>query len=324
MTRLGYKLSSEEFGPRALVRWARRAEDAGFTFALISDHFHPWTDRQGQSPFVWSVIGGIAETTERLEIGTGVTCPTERIHPAIVAQAAATAAVQTDGRFCLGVGSGERLNEHVVGARWPEVEVRQERLAEAIAVIRGLWTGEMYSHRGRHFTVENARLYTRPSSPPPLLVAASGPDAATLAGRLGDGLIGTSPKPPMLERFRAAGGADKPCYGELTVCWAADERQARRIAREQWPNAALAGALNQELAIPEHFEAACGPLSEDLVAQSVVCGPDPGRHLQAIAEYARAGYTHVCVHQVGPDQEGFFRFYEREIVPALGDLIAAA
>src|SRR5581483_732628 len=164
MATLGYKLSSEEFGPRDLVRWARRAEAAGFGFALISDHFHPWIDRQGQSPFVWSVIGALAETTERLAIGTGVTCPIARVHPAIVAQAAATAAAQLEGRFFLGIGSGERLNEHVVGAHWPEVEVRQERLAEAIAIIRGLWTGEMYSHHGRHFTVENARLYTRPAT----------------------------------------------------------------------------------------------------------------------------------------------------------------
>jgi len=324
MATLGYKLSSEEFGPRDLVRWARRAEAAGFGFALISDHFHPWIDRQGQSPFVWSVIGALAETTERLAIGTGVTCPIARVHPAIVAQAAATAAAQLEGRFFLGVGSGERLNEHVVGAHWPEVEVRQERLAEAIAIIRGLWTGEMYSHHGRHFTVENARLYTRPATPPPLVVAAAGPDAATLAGRLGDGLVGTSPKKATIDRFRAAGGTGKPCYGELTVCWAADEAQARRTAREWWPNAALGGALSQELALPQDFEAACEPIGEDLIAQSIVCGPDPRKHLRAIEEYVRAGYTHVCVHQVGPDQEGCLRFYEREILPALASLSAAA
>ena len=204
MLQIGYKLSSEEQRPSDLVRYAARAEDAGFTFALISDHFHPWIDKQGQSPFVWCVIGGIAEATEQLQLGTGVTCPTVRIHPAIIAHAAATAAAMMEGRFFLGVGTGENLNEHVVGQGWPETDVRQERLAEAIEIMQLLWKGGYQSHRGRHFTVENARLYTLPKTPPPIMVAVGGPKSAELAGRLGDGMVGTSPKKDTMKQLLRA------------------------------------------------------------------------------------------------------------------------
>ena len=200
MLQIGYKLSSEKQRPSDLVRYAAHAEDAGFTLALISDHYHPWIDKQGQSPFVWCVIGGIAEATEQLQLGTGLTCPTVRIHPAIVAQAAATAAAMMEGRFFLGVGTGENLNEHVVGQDWPETEVRQERLVEAIDVLRRLWQGDYRSHRGRHFTVENARLYTLPKTPPPIMIAVGGRKSAELAGRLADGMVGTSPKKDTMNR----------------------------------------------------------------------------------------------------------------------------
>src|SRR6266480_606206 len=190
---IGYALASEEHGPNDLVRNARAAEEAGFTFALISDHFHPWVDTQGQSPFVWSVIGAIAQATERLELGTGLTCPTTRIHPAIIAHAAATVAAMMPGRFFLGVGTGENLNEHVTGARWPLPWERLEMLEEAVDVIRKLWSGEEITHRGEHYTVEEARLYTLPDERPEIYVAASKPQAAELAGRIGDGLISTAP-----------------------------------------------------------------------------------------------------------------------------------
>lgn len=324
MTTLGYKLSSEEFGPRELVRFARLAEDSGFAFALISDHFHPWTDAQGHSPFVWSVIGGLAEATSRLVVGTGVTCPTIRTHPAIIAQAAATSAVMLQGRFFLGLGTGENLNEHIVGARWPAVDVRQAMLEEAVAVIRQLWRGGYQDHHGQFFTVENARIYTRPDSAPPIVLAASGTRSAELAGRLGDGLVATSPSRELVEAFRTAGGQDKPRYAELTVCWASDEATARRTAHRQWPTAALPSPLSTELSIPAHFESAAELLTEEAVAESVVCGPDPTRHLEAIQQYAEAGFDHVCVHQVGPDQEGFLRFYAREILPRLRERRAAA
>jgi len=314
---LGYALSSEEHGPNDLVRNARAAEEAGFTFALISDHYHPWVDAQGQSPFVWSVIGGIAQATERLLLGTGVTCPTIRIHPAIIAQAAATAQVMLEGRFFLGVGTGEQLNEHVTGARWPGPQERLELLEEAIDVLRLLWQGGYRSHYGRHYTVEQARIYTLPEEPPPIAVAAAQPKAAELAGRKGDAYIGVAPEQELVERFEQAGGGGKPRYGQVTVCYAEDEAKAKKTAFEVWPNAGLEGPLSQELAIPKHYEAAAQLLDEDDVAETVICGPDPQRHLEAIREYDDAGYTHVYVHQVGRDQDSFFRFYADEILPQL-------
>ena len=318
MLRLGYKLSSEEFGPADLIRQAMRAEAAGFDFALISDHFHPWTDRQGQSPFVWATLGGIAGATTRLRVGTGVTCPIIRTHPAIVAHAAATVASMMPGRFFLGVGTGENLNEHVTGAKWPQVDVRRAMLEEAVGVIRTLWRGGVRSHRGPHFTVESAELYTRPSAPPPIMVAASGPQAARLAGRIGDGLVTTEPDPKLLRAFRRAGGGRKPSFVELTVCWARSERAARRTAHEIWALSALDGPLFTEIAQPHHFEAALRPITESQVAEVVVCGNDPARHLAAIRRARNAGYDHVCVHQIGPDQEGFMSFYEAEVLPKLG------
>jgi len=230
MIELGYSLSSEEHGPNELVALARRAEEAGFGFALISDHFHPWTGRQGQSPFVWSVIGAIAHATKRLRLGTGVTCPTIRMHPAIVAQAAATAAAMMPGRFFLGVGSGENLNEHVTGARWPSPDVRLDMLEEAVEVVRLLFAGGSQSHHGRWFTVEDARLYTRPAEPPPIYVAAVGQRATALAGRIGDGLISVAPEAEIVRRFDKAGGKGKPRYGHLTVCWARDDARPPRPA----------------------------------------------------------------------------------------------
>lgn len=317
MTELGYMLSSEEHGPRALVRNARAAEEAGFDFAIISDHFHPWVDAQGHSPFVWSVIGGIAETTSRIKLGTGVTCPTVRIHPAIVAQAAATAAAMMPGRFFLGVGTGENLNEHVLGDRWPNAAVRRDMLEEAIEVMRSLWEGGFKNHRGRYFTVENARIYSLPEEPPPIAVAGAGPKAAKMAGRLADAFMTTAPNKEVLDMFDEAGGKGKPRYGQLDVCWAADESEARRTAYKIWPNSAIKGELGQELPLPRHFEQAAAMVSEDDVAEAVICGPDPERHLEAIREYIDAGFDHVWIHQIGPDQDGFLNFYKTEILPRL-------
>ena len=314
---LGYALSCEEHGPNELVRNARAAEEAGFEFAMVSDHFHPWTDSQGQSPFVWSVIGGIAQATERLRLGTGVTCPTIRIHPAIVAQAAATSQVMMGGRFFLGVGTGEELNEHVTGARWPGPQERLEMLEEAIEVMRLLWQGGYQSHYGKHYTVEQARIYTLPDEPVPIAVAAAQPTAAQLAGSLGDAFIGVSPEQEIVQEFDGAGGSGKPRYGQLTVCYAESEDEAKRTALEIWPNGGMSGPIGQELAIPSHYEAVAELLDEEQVAETVVCGPDPDRHLEAIREYGQAGYDHVWVHQVGRDQEPFFRFYAEQVLPAL-------
>jgi len=318
MAEVGYALSSEEHKPNDLVRYARMAEESGFTFALISDHYHPWTDRQGHSPFVWSVIGGIAGATERLRLGTGVTCPMIRIHPAIIAQAAATSAAMMPGRFFLGLGTGENLNEHIFGDAWPSANIRREMLSEAIEVIRELWTGENVDYRGLYYTVEDARLYTLPDVPPPIYIAASGPKAAEFASEAGDGLIATSPNEELMQQF--AGSDGKPRYGQLTVCWAEDEAQARRTAHEIWPTSAITGELSVELPLPRHFEQAAKMVTEEDVAKQVVCGPDPERHAATIREYVEAGFSHVYIHQVGPDQQGFFRFYEREVLPRLGDV----
>jgi len=314
---IGYTLSSEENGARALVEQAVRAERAGFSFAGISDHFHPWIDQQGESPFVWGVLGAISQATERLQLVTGVTCPTTRIHPAIVAHAAATAASLLPGRFSLGVGSGENLNEHILGDNWPSVPQRQERLEEAIEVIRLLWEGGMKSHRGRHYTVENARIYSLPEEPPPILVAVAGERSVDLAARVGDGLVGTAPVAESIDQFRSGGGEGKPTYGQLHVCWASSEEDARATALQWWPNGAVSGSYFLELPLPSHFEEAAELVTEEDIAGNVVCGPDPERHIAAIREYIDAGYDHVYVHQVGPDQDGFFDFYERDVLPEL-------
>ena len=317
MPELGYAISSEEHPPKALVENARRAEEAGFTHALISDHYLPWVDKQGESPFVWAVIGGIAQVTKRIQLGTGVTCPTIRTHPAVIAQAAATAVAMLPGRFFLGVGTGENLNEHILGDRWPPGDVRLEMLSEAIDVMRLLWRGGYQSHHGRYYTVEDARIYTLPDDPPPIMVAASKPRAATLAGEQ-DGLIGVAPERKLLEAFESAGGKGKPRFGQVTVCWAKSEAEAKETASEWWPNAAIKGDLSQELPLPSHFEQAAEMVSADDVAEMVVCGPDADSHVAKIREYEEAGYDHVYVHQVGPDQEGFFRFYEQEVLPNVG------
>jgi coenzyme F420-dependent glucose-6-phosphate dehydrogenase len=316
---VGYAISSEEHAPLDLVRHAQRAEQSGFPYALISDHFHPWIDRQGESPFVWGVLGAIAASTETLRVGTGVTCPTMRTHPAIIAQAAATAASLMPGRFFLGVGTGENLNEHVLGDRWPSARERLAMLDEAVQIMRELWTGELTSFEGDYYVVDRARIYTLPEEPIDVPVAAAEPDAVELAARIGDGLVSTAPESELVRGYLEAGGTG-PRYGQVTVCWAESEEDALRTALDLWPNAGLKGPLSQELAVPEHFEEAAAMVSEDDIAETIVCGPDPDKHLAGIRKFVEAGFDHVYVHQVGPDQEGFLDFYAREILPAAESL----
>jgi coenzyme F420-dependent glucose-6-phosphate dehydrogenase len=322
MIELGYALSSEEHPGSALVDHARRAEEAGFRFALISDHYHPWIDEQGQSPFVWSVLGGIARETRRLRVGTGVTCPILRTHPAIIAQAAATTAELFGDRFFLGLGSGERLNEHVLGQRWPTVAERLDMLEEAVEVIRRLWQGETVSHRGRFYQVERARIYTRPAQPPPICLAASGGRAARIAARLGDGLIAVVPQRDLVQAFEEAGGGSKPRYGQALVCYAESEEKATDTVMRVWPTNSIPGVLNAELATPSDFGEVVSMVRPEMLGEQVALGPDPERHMALLRSFAEAGFDHVYVHQVGPDQEGFFRFYEREILPNLSRLPA--
>jgi coenzyme F420-dependent glucose-6-phosphate dehydrogenase len=317
MPELGFALSSEDHPPNELVRQAALAERAGFTFALVSDHFHPWVDAQGHSPFVWSTLGGIAQATEKIRVGTGVTCPTIRIHPAIIAQAAATVAAMMPGRFFLGVGSGENLNEHVTGARWPLPDERLDMLEEAVHVMRLLWQGGEQTHRGAHYTVDHARIYTLPDEPPDVYVAATAPKAAELAGRIGDGFISTAPEQEYVETFADAGGDGKPKLGMMHCAYDTNEKAALERATKLWPNLALKGPLGQDLATPSDFEAAAEMVDEEDVAETTPCGPDRERYLELIRKYAKAGFTHVYVHQIGENQDEFADFAKRELMPRL-------
>ena len=314
MVQLGYTLSAEEFRPQQLADNARLAEDAGFSFASISDHFHPWLDSQGHSPFVWAVLGALSQTTSQMLIGTGVTCPILRIHPAIVAQAAATVADLLPGRFYLGVGTGEMLNEHILGQQWPPISVRQEMLEESLEVIRALWGGDYFTHHGKYFTVENARIYTLPDVLPDIHVAASGPESATLAARIGDGLISTAPDKETVGAFTSGGGSG-PVIGQLTVCWGANEQEQAELARKLWGNSALPGQYSQELALPLYYEQGMELVTTEMISESVVCGPDVEKYHEHIQQFVDAGFTHVYLHQVGPDQQGFIDFAKREIMP---------
>lgn len=315
--RIGTKLCSEERSATDLVRDAVRAEEAGFDFAAISDHLHPWVSAQGESPFVWSVLGGIAAVTDGIEVGTAVTCPTIRMHPVNVAHAAATAASMLRGRFFFGVGTGEWLNEHVTGAPWPRPGRRREMLREAVGLMRNLWAGEVVTRRGDHFTVEAAKLYSLPDQPIPVFVAAGGEQAAQLAGEIGDGLIGTAPDDAVVSTFRQGAGADAHAYAEITVCWSEDPEQGLRTALERWPNAALPGALSTELALPEHFEQAAELVRLDDLRGSVVTGPEPDPYIEMVRRYVEAGYDGIWFHQIGTDQEGFATFAQKELLPAL-------
>jgi len=315
MTRVGYALSSEEHGPDTLVETGVNAERAGFDFALVSDHFHPWTTTQGNAPFVWSVLAGLARETEDLRVGTGVTCPTVRIHPAILAQATATtAAMFGDDRFFFGIGTGEYLNEHVLGDHWPPTRVRLEMMEEAVEVIRKLWTGENVTHYGDHYTVENARLFTLPDENPDVHASALGPKAAEHVSEYADGLVNTSPDEEVCEIFQEDG--DGPHYGQATICYAESEEEARETAYEWWPNTAVPGELGQLLPTPEHFEQATELVEADDVAEKVPHGPDPETYIDTIEEYVDAGYDRVYVHQVGPDQEACIDFFENEVLPS--------
>jgi len=318
MASFGYFLSSEEMSPRDEVRWAQRAEQAGFDRVWISDHYHPWNDEQGESPFVWGVIGAIAATTQ-LHVTTAVTCPTVRIHPAVIAQAAATSSLLLEGRFALGVGTGEFLNEHILGDHWPPADRRLAMLREAVDVMRELWTGSLLTHDGEHYTVEDARIYSCPAEPVPVYISGFGPKSIALAAEIGDGYITTQPSSEMLQSYRDQGGKG-PSQAGVKVCWAEDEQAAVKTAHRLWANSGVPGEAAQELRMPRHFEQVSALVTEEITAESSACGPDPERHLAAITPYLEAGYDEVFVSQMGRDQEGFFTFWERELQPRLAKL----
>ena len=314
MTRYGYFLASEEHPPPELVRQARMAEQAGFDSLWISDHFHPWLDEQGQSGFVWSVIGAISQATS-LPVYTAVSCPLHRQHPAIVAQAAATCAVLTDGRFGLGVGTGEALNEHVTGGSWPAAEKRLEMLEEAVGVIRDLFSGRLVTAHGRHYTVETARLYSVPDTPPPVYMSGFGEKSIKLAARIADGYMSVQPNADFVRLYRESGGGDRPVQGGLKVCWGADEEAARKTMHRLWRTDEIPGEAAQLLPLPRHFEQVADLIEVDQI--SAPCGPDPAAHMAGIRAYEEAGFDEVYISQVGPDQEGFFDFYASTVLPRL-------
>jgi coenzyme F420-dependent glucose-6-phosphate dehydrogenase len=322
--RFGYTLSSEEHPPHVLVENARKAEAGGFDFVSISDHLHPWTQAQGHSPFVWTVLGALAQATDRIGVGVGVTCPIMRIHPVVLAQATATTSLLLGDRFFWGVGTGEALNEHAIGRRWPPPEVRLEMLEEALDVIRSLWSGETVDYRGTHFEVDNARLFDAPSTPIPIIVSGFGEAAARVAARIGDGYWGNAPDRALLDTFADAGGHG-PRYAQLRVCWADNAEQAQQTVHDVWPTAGLSGQLSQDLPTWTHFEQATAPLTVEQVVANTPCGPDIASEIaDTVRKYRDAGYDHLYFHQVGPDQDGFLRYWERELAPALQPATAGA
>jgi G6PDH family F420-dependent oxidoreductase len=316
MLKLGYKLMSEEHGPTELVQNARRAEQAGFDFAAISDHFYPWLEEQGHAPLAWSVLGAIANATKRIGLMTAVTCPIMRYHPAIIAQGAATLALLSGDRFTLGLGAGERLNEHIIGVGWPGRNERRERLAEAIDIIQGLLAGTVTTYHGRYFQLDHARLFDRPKRKPIVAVAAGGIAAARLAGEKADALVATEARPEFAKAFVAAGGSG-PRYAEVAMCYAEHEDEARNIAHHYFRWSLTGWPVMAELPDPQGFAAASKYVTTEAVAAQITCGPSPERHLEAVRRYITAGYDHIILVQVGPEQARFIDFFERELAPAL-------
>jgi G6PDH family F420-dependent oxidoreductase len=312
--RIGYFLSCEEYEPVDLIEQAKAAERAGFEALWISDHYHPWLEEQGQAPFVWSMIGAISQVCS-LPITTAVTAPTVRIHPAIIAQAAATSAVLTGGKFTLGVGSGEALNEHILGDPWPSANVRLDMLEEAVAVIRELWSGKFVNHYGEHYQVEQAKIYTLPDQPPKIYVSGFGPMSIDLAARIGDGFICMMPDADLVRRFRDHGGGDKPVQGGFKAAYASSEDEALRLAYEKWRNEGLPGELAQVLSSPRHFEQASQLVQPEMLKGSFALGADPGRHLGMIEQFEKAGYDEVYVANIGPHYRELCDLYAREVLP---------
>jgi G6PDH family F420-dependent oxidoreductase len=317
MVEIGYTLMGEQRSPKDMVRDLMAAERAGFDFAVVSDHYHPWLESQGHSPFTWSVLGAAAQATERIPLMTYVTCPIIRYHPAIVAQGAATMALLSGGRFSLGLGAGENLNEHVVGREWPPAHTRHEMLVEAVEIIRELWSGRWVTYHGEYLSVESAKLFDRPDQPPPIGIAASGPESCEIAGELADFLITVQPQPELVRTFSETGGEGKPVVGQLPVSWGPDEAKCRQLAREQARFNVLGWKVQSELPNPVNFDAATRFVREEDLAQQIPAGPDPAAIVEAVERFAQAGFTRVALLQIGEAQEEFCDFYARELSGAL-------
>ncbi len=321
MVSIGYTTMGEQSGPRDLVRDAVRAEEVGYEFIAASDHFSPWVPEQGHSPYTWSVLGAIAHATDQIGLMTYVTCPTMRYHPAVVAQKAATVQLLSEGRFTLGLGAGENLNEHVTGASWPAVDVRHEMLVDAVNIIRPLLAGETVTYRGPHLQTQGAKLWDVPEVAPPIGIAVSGRASATLAGRHADVMIAVEPRAELGARFEAAGGEGKPRVGQVGVCYDRDVELAKKRALEQFRWFAGGWKVMAELPGPPHFDAASRSVTTEVLAEQIPCGPDVAQHVAAVKRFVDAGFTHVALVQIGGDaQEQFLEWSERELLPALREL----
>jgi G6PDH family F420-dependent oxidoreductase len=313
--RFGYFLSCEEYTPEQLVEQAVAAEAAGFDALWISDHFHPWNNEQGESPFVWSVIGAISQACS-LPVTTAVTCPTVRTHPAVIAQAAATSARMLGGKFVLGVGTGEALNEHILGGPWPSLDIRLEMLEEAVSLIRELWTGEVVTRQGKHYQVDTARIYTLPEQPPPIYMSAFGPKALDVAARIADGFICTQDDEDMVSSFKDKSGG-KPAQGGYKVAWADTVDEGVDHAHRLWANAGVPGELAQVLPSPQHFEQASQLVTRASTADSVVAGNKVEEHVDQMRSFVTAGYDEVYVANMGPNYAEMIEAYGREVLPAV-------
>jgi G6PDH family F420-dependent oxidoreductase len=313
---IGYKLATEGFAPKELIRQAVLAERAGFDFVEMSDHYHPWVEAQGHSAFTWSLLPAIAMKTERIGLATGVTCPSMRYHPAIIAQAAATMAIVSDGRFTLGVGAGERLNEHVTGEGFPAIRVRHERFREALEIIRLLWQGGYHSYDGKYIKLEDARVFDLPDELPVIAVAASGPESARIAAELGDGLFAVEPDGDLVSGWRGLGGHG-PVYGEMPLAWAEDEESAVQAVMEKNSFALAGWKVMSELPNPVNFEAVTASVTPDQVRGAFACGPDLKRHLDVAKQFADAGFDHLVAMNAGPDPDGFMDFFASELAAPL-------
>jgi G6PDH family F420-dependent oxidoreductase len=318
MVAIGYTIMGEQAGPKQLVADAVRAEQAGFDFIAASDHFSPWLEEQGHSPYMCAVLGAVAQATERIRLMTYVTCPTMRYHPAVVAQKAATVQLLSDGRFTLGLGAGENLNEHAAGRPWPPADVRHEMLFDALSIIRPMLEGDTVTHRGRYLQTEAARLWDRPDAPPPIAVAVSGPRSCELAGEMADAMIAVDPDPDLGDRFARAGGAGKARVGQVAVSYDVDAAVARKRALEQFRWFTGGWKVMAELPGPAAFDAASSTVREEDIARQVPCGDDVGPHVAAVQRFVDARFSHVALVQIGGDAQGpFFDFAERELLPAL-------
>ncbi len=326
MGTLGYAAMFEQFHPTDLLKWSRQAEDAGFGAVMASDHFHPWTPSQGQAGFAWAWMGALGASTSRVRFGPGVTAPGYRYHPAILAQASATLAAMFPGRFWLGIGAGEALNEHIVGKYWPEAPTRLDLLAESVEVIRKLLTGKATKFHGQHVTLENARLYTLPPTPPPIYIATSGPVMSERTGRIADGIITVGAADEkiknLMARFekgaREAGKdpATMPRIMQLHVSWAESHEAAVEQAVREWPN----GGMNfpkADIRNPEDFEAMAKLVRPEHYEGRVFMSPDLDEHAAHIQHFIDLGFGEVYVHNVGRNQQEFIEAYSRSVLPQL-------